>query len=70
MKIKAIEKGWGEGSTYFSIGNECDEIKCNEVFVGKGLHNNLTIMIYQIIKNNKIIAEIEANSNLTIFYET
>jgi hypothetical protein len=73
-KIFSIEKGWGEGSTFYSISDKVhlnykvDEIKEEMKFCGKGYHNDLTLVIYCGYKNGEKIFEIEANSSLTIMY--
>jgi hypothetical protein len=73
MIIKSITKGSGESAEYWEVGNGnyyyCDEIRHHEKTIGMGYYNNLTILVYQIIKDGKIVAEIEANSGLTIRYK-
>ncbi len=74
-KIKSIEKGWGEDSTFFTTNpkaskpHKVDRIVCVERTVGKGYYNDLTLDSYIGYIGDKIIFEIEANSQLTIIHE-
>ena len=76
MKIQSIEVGWGEESIFYSVSEKAnkafrvDEIKATEQFIGKGLHNDLTLTIYQVIRGGNVIAEIEAGSGLHITFES
>lgn len=75
--IKSIEKGWGEGSTYYStdeklIGHPTfvNEILREVVTVGRGFYNDVTMDVYRgyIHPNKEPVFEIESNSSLTIVY--
>lgn len=74
--IKSIEKGYGQDSTFFSTDNnvykysKVDEIKEETKVIGAGYYNDLTITVYGIYKNGERIAEIEANSAITLRFET
>ena len=78
-KIKSIEKGAGEGSTYFAVndkyqyaafGDKIHEIKEEEKTIGKGYHNYLTITVYNGYDvAGQLLFTIEAMSNLTISYD-
>lgn len=69
-EIEWIEKGWGEGSTFFStnpmaaVSIRVDEIKESVKSIGE-----TKILTYVGFKNGKIVFEIEANSSLTIKYK-
>jgi hypothetical protein len=74
--IKSIMKGWGEGSEFYATseqykGNHChvDRIRCEEEFIGKGVDDDLTIMMYSGYIEDRLIFKIEANSSLTITYK-
>ena len=74
QKILNIEKGWGEGSTFFSTNDkvakayQVDKITQEERVIGKGYYNDLTIKVYCVYRLGVKICEIEANSSLTIEY--
>lgn len=71
MKIVSIEKGWGEGSTYFKVAKEIThphlvhEIKSELKSIGE----NTAILVYRGYIDNSLVFEIEANSQLTIIFE-
>lgn len=74
-KIRCIEKGWGDGSTFFTTEVQrktsefyVDEIRCIEKSIGKGYYNDVTIEVFCGYVDNKLIFEIEANSSLTVVY--
>lgn len=73
-KIFSIEKGWGEGSSYYTIKENLpynfrvDEIKEETRIIGKGYYNNLELLVYCGYRNGEKIFEIEANGCLTITY--
>jgi hypothetical protein len=79
-KIKSIEKGAGEGSSYYAVNDQyphaqfkdkIHEIKEEEKFIGKGMHNDLTIIVYRgYTVSGHLLFEIEANSSLTVAYDT
>lgn len=79
-KIKSIEKGTGEGSSYFAVndkyqyaafGDKIHKIEEEVKMLGKGLHNDLTLIVYRGYDvAGQLLFEIEANSSLTINYET
>ena len=75
-KIKAIEKGWDEGSTYFTTEKgkslpQCtvDEIKeeYKEIHIDSHLPIK-SILVYRGYVNGKLVFEIAANEDLTIIY--
>lgn len=73
-KIYSIEKGYGQGASYYRIGNSekhswyVDEIKEEIKPIGKGYHNDITITVFRGYRKGELIFEIEANSSLTISY--
>ena len=73
-KIKSIEKGWGEGSTFFStyikVGEsyKVSEIKEEWKIITIDGHNS-SILVYRGYRDGNLYFEIEANSQLTIIYE-
>ena len=79
-KIKSIEKGTGESSTYFAVndqylhalfGNSISEIKEERKTIGKGMYDHLTITVYRGYDvEGQLLFELEANSSLTIRYDT
>jgi hypothetical protein len=78
-RIKSIEKGSGESSTYFAVndkyryapfGDRIHEIKEEEKIIGKGYHNDITITVYNGYDvSGRLLFTIEAMSNLTISYD-
>lgn len=79
-KIKAIEKGSGEGSSYFKIndqyqhaiyGDKIAEIKENTKVISWNCNQPCdSIKVYLGYDSNGVILfEIESNSSLTIYYE-
>ena len=74
-KIKSIEKGWGESSTYFTTEPKCqnesmkvDEIKEEVKLVGKGEYCELSNVVYRGYKDKKLKFEIFANSDITVVF--
>lgn len=77
-QIKSIEKGAGEGSTYFAVndkyqhapfGNKIHEIKEEQKNNGKGLYNDLVIRVYNGYDvSGNLLFTVEAMSQLTISY--
>lgn len=69
-KIVAIEKGWGEKSTYFSTDKEVnaihfvDEIKEELKDAGNGL-----LKVYRGYLKGKLFFEIGASIDITLIYE-
>ena len=74
QKIKSIEKGWGENSTFFSVDEKVSEIlkvdKIREEFkdIGEGYYNNLSLMVYRGYKKGKMVFEIAANTDITLTF--
>lgn len=82
-KIKTIEKGWGEGSTYFSTDKNCvghptfvHEIKQEEkVIKGNYLYDGkidlVSIVVYRGYEEpgHKLVFEIEAGSSITLTFK-
>lgn len=77
-KIKSIEKGWGDNSTFFSTSENAlemyrvSEIKEETKTIKWDCGLDLDyIRVYNVYDSKgNIIAEIEANSCLTICYES
>lgn len=79
-KIKSIEKGSGEGSSYFAIndqyqyatfGDKIHEIKEEIKVIGSGISCDLTLTVYRGYDvAGQLLFEIESKSSLTIIYET
>lgn len=79
-KIKSIEKGAGEGSTFYAVNDQYTHAqfkdKIHEILeetkvLGKGLHNDLTMTVYRgYTVSGHLLFEIEANSSLTVAYDT
>ena len=75
MKIKSIEVGYGEESTFYSTSDKVhehyhvDKIECTEQYMGKGLRDHLTLMVYEISRGGEVIAMIEAMSGVHVVYE-
>lgn len=77
-EIKSIEKGWGEGSTYYSTDEKLigyptfvHEIKEETKTIGAGYYNNLTLTVYRgyIHPDKEPVFEMEANCGLTLVYK-
>ena len=79
-KIASITKGWGEGAEYYYVCVEdqgkthrplesVDKIIEEAKNIGSGNYNDLDLVVYKVYRNERIIAEIESNSSLTVRYE-
>lgn len=71
-KITTIYQGTGDMyATFTTDPNKkmYDEIKEESKFIGKGLYNDLTVLVYRCYKDGKLKCEIEANAALTIHYD-
>ena len=78
-RIKSIEKGIGECSTYFAVndkyqhapfGDRIHKIEEEERVVGKGMYCDLTIKVYNGYDvAGHLLFTIEAMSALTISYD-
>lgn len=67
--ITAIEKGFGEGSQYYKLGDYVSEIKRTVKsieFADGGISKE--IEVYQVWSKSGIICEIEANSSITLYF--
>jgi hypothetical protein len=68
--IKSVEKGWGEGSCFFSIVNTVsesylvDEIKQE----GKQIGCDEFIQVYRGYKNGKMFFEMGASIDVTVAF--
>ena len=75
QKIKSVEKGWGESSTFFSTklkeSSSCkvDEIKEEVKIVGAGEYCSLSHTVYRGYKNGKMVFEMGASIDITVTYE-
>lgn len=70
QKILSIEKGWGEGSSYYKVGSSGVtkiEEKFKTIEYNKG-EISKEMVVYQVFKCELMICEIESNSGLTIGY--
>lgn len=69
-KIKSIEKGWGEGSTYFTTDKKAatfhivDEIKEEIINIGVS-----AITVYRGYRNGNLYFHIEAGGGITLIFE-
>lgn len=76
-KIKSVEKGWGEDSTFFSTSEKLqesssckvDEIKEEVKIVGAGEYCYLSHTVYYGYKNGKLVFEMGASIDVTVTYE-
>ena len=70
QKIKSVEKGWGEASTFFSTAQtvsetyRVDEIKEEQKQVG----NNILINVYRGYKDGKLFFEMGASIDVTVAF--
>ena len=68
--IKSVEKGWGEGSTFFSVDSKVaefcrvDEIKEE----GKQVSSDLMINVFRGYKGGKLIFEMGASIDVTVAF--
>ena len=71
QKIKSIEKGWGEGSIFYSTNPKVvEQYQVDEITEGsKQISNDNMINIYRGYKDGKLIFEIAAGINVTVIYE-
>lgn len=74
IKIKTIEKGWGESSIYFqandqlSMPNRVNEIKEESKHIGVGEYGDLIITVYRGYIDEKMVFEIAANNDITLSF--
>jgi len=70
QKIKSVEKGWGEGSTFFSTAQtvsetyRVDEIKEES----KQVSNDVIINVYRGYKDGKLFFEMGASIDVTVAF--
>lgn len=70
QKIKSVEKGWGEGSTFFSVDHavslnyRVDEIKEEP----KQVSPDHIFNVYRGYKDSKLIFEMGATVDVTVTY--
>lgn len=71
QKIKSIEKGWGEGSVFFSTDQKTQEAyRVDEIIeICKQISKKHRITIYEGYKNSKLVFKIGACSDITIIYK-
>ena len=77
QKIKSVEKGWGEGSTFFSTSEKLqesssckvDEIKEEVRHIGIGEYCSLSHTVYRGYKNGRMVFEMGASIDVTVTYE-
>ena len=69
MKIRSIQKGWGNESQWFRVGDKYSRIEkeLKDVAWGNGRVSQVEVYRVYDAKGN-IYAEVEPNSCLTIFY--
>lgn len=69
MKIRSIQKGWGEQAQWWRVGDKYDRIVEELKDVSWGNGKVVQMIIYRVYdKDSRIVAEIEPNSQLTIIY--
>jgi len=68
--IDSIEKGYGDDSIYFKVGNsgvtKIEEGLKPVEFDGNGITKEL--LIYNVFVGDKIVSEIESNSGLCVSF--
>ena len=70
QKIKSVEKGWGESSTFFSTVQtvsetyRVDEIKEES----KQISNDIVINVYRGYKDGKLFFEMGASIDVTVAF--
>lgn len=68
-KIRAIEKGWGDASVFFTINekadkdNRVDEIREESKNIGPG-----SIVVYRGYIGGNIVFEMGASIDVTVYY--
>ena len=79
QKIKSIEKGWGEASTFFSADpklphdsqSRVDRIEQEQkqYLVGESDSGCVDIIVYRGYRTTGMVFEIEAGSGITLMFE-
>lgn len=71
QKIKSVEKGWGEASTFFSINPNCSEnTRVDEIKEeGKQVSSDLMINVFRGYKDGKLIFEMGASIDVTVSFQ-
>lgn len=71
QKIKSVEKGWGEASTFFSINSNCSEyIRVDEIKEeSKQVSLDLMINVFRGYKNGKLIFEMGSSIDVTVSFQ-
>jgi len=70
QKIKSVEKGWGENSTFFSTAQtvseayRVDEIKEES----KQISSDIVVNVYRGYKNGELFFEMGASIDLTVIF--
>jgi hypothetical protein len=69
MKIKSIQKGSGEYSIWFKVGEKYARIQEELKPVRWGEGTKYEMVVYRVYDHeNRIVAEVESNSSLLIKY--
>ena len=70
QKIKSVEKGWGEDSTFFSTDQTVSEAYRVDVIKEeqKQIGNNILITVYRGYKNGNLFFEMGASIDVTVAF--
>ena len=69
MKIKSIQKGNGESSIWYRVGEKYSRIQEELKPVRWGEGTKYEMIVYRVYDNeSRLVAEIESNSSLLITY--
>jgi hypothetical protein len=70
QKIKAVEKGWGENSTFFSTGKGISEtLRVDEIKEeSKQISSDCIINVYRGYKDGKLVFEMGASIDVTVSF--
>ncbi len=70
QKIRAIEKGWGEGSILFSTNPQAIEtVRVDEIKEdSKQVSNDVIINVYRGYKEGQLVFEMGASIDVTVYF--
>jgi len=70
-KIKHVEKGWGESSTFFTTDDNFSEaVRLDEIKEeSKQVSNDIIINVYRGYRDGKLVFEMGASIDVTVVFQ-
>lgn len=70
-KIKHVEKGWGEASTFFTTNEKAAEtVRVDEIKEeSKQVSNDIILNVYRGYKDGKLVFEMGASIDVTVVFQ-